>query len=290
MARHAVVDLSSHLNANVARGHPAEFGVNLQPIFWGADSKPIPNRRAVVRDDTGEAIAVVSDRYALVQHTRVLEVIERAIEPLDVGVVPRGIYVDGRGARMRALYKFPALAKVVRGNDEICPCIQVRNTYDSSARISVHIGAFRFVCTNLAVGGGGAFAGGFVSIHAGEIPIEKMADELTTYLTRFDRIVETYSAWSTQSLDAERFAQVLRHVLRGRFDELQGELQYAIPANVFDAYNRLTYHATHAMRSAKTAFEMLERVNAQFQRAFPVLNDRPQVGPSEELDEAIAVH
>jgi hypothetical protein len=145
MARHAVVDLSSHLNANVARGHPADFTVNLQPVFWGDESKPIPNRRAVVRDDTGEAIAVVSDRYALVQHTRVLHVIEQAIEPLDVGVVPRGIYVDSRGARMRALYKFPGLAKAVRGNDEICPCIQVRNTYDSSARISVHIGALGLI-------------------------------------------------------------------------------------------------------------------------------------------------
>ena len=52
-----------------------------------------------------------------------------------------------------AKHLFAALASPVLGRDEICPCLQVRNTYDGSARIAVHIGAFRFVCTNLAVGG-----------------------------------------------------------------------------------------------------------------------------------------
>lgn len=286
MPQRRAVDLNSHLNANITRGNPADFAVTLQPVFWGEGSKPIPNRRAVVREDSGEAIAVVSDRYALVPHTRVLNVIERAIEPLDVGSAPRGIYVDRRGAQMRALYKFPTLAKPIKGGDDICPCLQVRNTYDSTARISVHIGAFRFVCTNLAVGGGGAFAGGFVSIHAGEIPIEKMADQLTTYLTRFERIVETYQSWTLLHPEPEQFELLLKQVLRGRFDELRDELLGPIPATVFEAYNRLTYHATHSMRSARTAFEMLERVNYGFQKTFPVSEQTPT---HQAVDECIAL-
>jgi hypothetical protein len=290
MAQHAVVDLSSHLNANVIHGHPAEFDVNLQPVYWGSESKPIPNRKAVVRRDTGEAIAVVSDRYVLVPHTRVLDIIEGAIAPLDVGAIPRGIYVEGRGARMRALYKFPALAKPIFGTDTICPCLQVRNSYDSSARISLHIGAFRFVCTNLAVGGGGAFAGGFVSIHAGDIPIEKMADQLTAYLTRFDRIVETYRVWAMTRLEREQFEPLLRRVLHGRFDELRAEMLSAVPATVFEAYNRLTYHATHGMRSARTAFEMLERVNHGFQKTFPVIEAKAAEDTTHEAaDECTAM-
>jgi len=34
----------------------------------------------IVREDTGEAIAVVSDRYALVPHSRILDVIEDAVD------------------------------------------------------------------------------------------------------------------------------------------------------------------------------------------------------------------
>ncbi len=269
-----VVDLASHLNATVSRGHPAEFTVGLRPVFCeGADGpRLIESRRAIVREDTGEAIAVVSDRYTLVPHQRILDTVEQAIGPLDLGLVPRGIFVDHKGARMRALYKFPSLAQPVLGDDDICPCLQVRNTYDGSSRIALHIGAFRFVCTNLSVGGGGAFAGGFVSIHAGEIPIEMMAVKLSSYLTRFDEIVTMYRQWSEMRPEREDVAIVLKQVLRGRFEELRDSMFQNAPQTVFDAYNRLTHHATHSMRSARTAFDMLESVNTSFQDRFPVID------------------
>src|SRR5262249_36413943 len=109
MPKRQPVDLNSHLNANVTRGNPANFPVTLRPVFHdGPDGRSlIPARRAIVREDTGQAIAVVSDRYTLVPHVQILDLIERAIQPLDVGPVPRGIYVDHRGARMRAIFKFP---------------------------------------------------------------------------------------------------------------------------------------------------------------------------------------
>jgi hypothetical protein len=161
------VDLASHLNQTVTRGHPADFPVSLVPVGTAVDGAftPVPRRLAVVREDTGEALAVVSDRYTLVPHQRILDLVDAALAELDVGPVPRGVYVDRGGARMRAVFKFPALAQAIAGADHICPCLQVRNTYDGTARIAVHIGAFRFVCTNLAVGGGGVFAGGFMAVH-----------------------------------------------------------------------------------------------------------------------------
>ncbi len=274
MRRRQMVDLNDHLNANVTRGNPADFRVSLQPVYCdGPDGhQVIPIRRAIVREDTGQAIAVVSNRYVMVPHARILEVIEQAIEPLDVGPVPRGIYVDRHGARMRAVFKFPSLASPVMGHDTICPCLQIRNTYDGSSRIAVHIGAFRFVCTNLAVGGGGAFAGGFVSIHAGEIPIEMMAGQLADYLTRFDPIVQLYRQWSAQRSTRDGIESILKQSLQGRFDGLREEMLWTTLTTVFDAYNRMTHYATHSMRSAKTAFDMLERVNASFQRVFPVLD------------------
>lgn len=281
------VDLASHLNTTVTRGNPADFPVTLQPVFLdGPDGhKPIPARRAIVREDTGQAIAVVSDRYALVPHTRIIDAIEEAVAPLDVGPVPRGVYVDRRGARMQALYKFPALATPVMGGDTICPLLRLQNTYDGTARIALHIGAFRFVCTNLAVGGTGVFAGGFVSIHAGEIPIETVAQQLAEYLTRFDLIVRLYRQWSEQRLSLEALDTVLKYSLKGRFAELREEMLGTVPSNVFDAYNRLTHHATHSMRSARTAFDMLERVNTAFQKAFPVMDAEVVTPPNSHLRE-----
>lgn len=267
MRRRQPVDLNSHINMDRLRGNPAKFGVSLEPVFhpMGSENRLIPTRRAIVRQDTGEAIAVVSNRYTLVPHVRILDLIEQAIQPLDLGPVPRGIYVDRKGARMRALYKFPSLADTVVETDEICPCIQVRNTYDGSERISMQIGAFRFVCTNLSIGGGGAFASGFVSIHAGEIPVEEMAGRLSDYLTRFEAIVSLYRLWVEMPIERERLRCLLAEVLDDRHPELKDTMMLMPPPTMFAAYNQLTDYATHRMGSPRLAFEMLDKVNRVWQ-------------------------
>lgn len=263
------VDLASHLNQSVQRAHPADFPVALRPVFYqnGSSFEPVRNRFAVVREDTGQALGVVSDRYQLVPHQRILDLMEEAINRLDVGPVPRGIYVDRQGARLRAVFKFPVLARPVLRGDDICPCLKLLNTYDGTSRIAVHIGAFRFVCTNLAVGGGGAFAGGFMSVHAGEIPIEEVAEQLRDYLSGFDGVAALYRRWADQALPPDALSALL-----GTFPKRAGQTigERATGARtVYEAYNAATWYATHEMRSYRTAFELLGRINRTFQERFP---------------------
>ena len=264
------VDLASHINATVERGHAADFPIVTEPVYYGKDDayEPIPRRLAVVRADTGQTLSVVSDRYTLIPHQHVLDVVEQAIQPLDLGPVPRGIYVDHQGARMRAIFKFPALARPVLDGDEICPCLKIQNTYDGTSRIAIHIGAFRFVCTNLAVGGGGVFAGGFMSIHAGEIPLEEIASQASSFLGSFEKIVETYRQWSQEWLEWGSMAKVLEGIGKRHANQIV-EVFAARKPTVYEAYNAATYYATHQMRSYRTAFELLERINRGFQKRFP---------------------
>jgi hypothetical protein len=266
------VDLSAHINETVVRGHPADFPVSLRPVFVGNDDgyRPVPHRRAVVRDDSGAPIAVLSDRYQLVPHQRILDLVEEAIRPLDVGPVPRGIFVDRGGARMRALFKFPSLAKPVVRDDTICPCLKIQNTYDGTSRISIHIGAFRFVCTNLAVGGGGVFAGGFMSVHAGEIPIEEVAAQLASYLVEFGAIVALYRSWTETVLNEQALAEILESFPKRSREAIEKRVHDATAVTVYEAYNLATWYATHEMRSYRTAFDLLALANRSFQREFPV--------------------
>lgn len=272
MSQHPV-DLSSHLNQSVHCGHPADFPVTLQPLSFDLDgiARPVPHRLAVVREDTGQALAVVSDRYTFVPHQRILDLVDAAIRPLDVGSVPRGIYVDRGGAQMRALFKFPGLAQAVSGGDEICPCLQVRNTYDATARIAIHIGAFRFVCTNLAVGGGGVFASGFMSIHAGEIPMEDVTAQLSAYLSGFDAIVILYRVWRERPFEQNCLAEILTGMPTRTATAISDGIARLETPSVYDAYNSATWVATHQMRSARTAFELLARINSCFQERFPLV-------------------
>jgi len=267
------VDLASHLNATVIRGHPADFAVALRPVSYddGGAHRQVPHRLAVVREDTGSPIAVVSDRYALVPHQHILDTVEEAIRPLDVGPVPRGIYVDHGGARMRAIFKFPTLAEPVKNGDVICPCLKIQNTYDGTSRVSVHIGAFRFVCTNLAVGGGGVFAGGFMSVHAGDIPIEEVARQLASYLSGFEAVVALYRLWAGRKLPPEDLPALLEPLPKRHAEAIGQECSRTGAATVYAAYNVATHRATHEMRSYRTAFDLLARINHAFQERFPLL-------------------
>jgi hypothetical protein len=265
------VDLASHINQTVERGHPANFPVTLKPLFRSSlgSLQEVPHRMAVVREDTDDTLAVVSDRYTLVPHDRILDLVQDAIAPLDVGPVPRGVYVDRKGARMQAIFKFPALAQPVRHKDDICPCLKVRNTYDGTSRIAVHIGAFRFVCTNLAVGGGGVFAGGFMSVHAGTIRLEEVGAQLASYLKDFDEIVALYRSWAETSVSHEAVLSILEALPTRARESISDEVTRKGVSTVFEAYNAATYYATHQARSFRVAFELLARVNRGFQERFP---------------------
>jgi hypothetical protein len=266
-----IVDLASHINETVERGHAADFPITLKPVYYASDGTfaAVPNRLAVVREDNGQVIAVVSNRYTLVPHQKILDTVEEAIRPLDLGPVPRGIYVDRQGARMRAILKFPALVQPVTQGDEICPCLKIQNTYDGTSRIAIHIGAFRFVCTNLAVGGGGVFAGGFMSIHAGEIPLEEVAEQVSAYLAGFEKIVVMYRYWADKWLEPGAVAKLLERISTGHTQRIL-EVFASRKPTVYEAYNVATYYATHQMRSYRTAFDLLERINRNFQKHFPL--------------------
>lgn len=269
---HKVVDLSAHINQSTTQGSPADFPISLRPLHYAGENgtmSPVTGRLAVVREDTRKPIAIVSNRYSLIPHQRILDSIENAIEPLDLGPVPRGIYVDRGGARMRALFKFPTLAEPVSDGNEICPCVKIENTYDGTSRISIHIGAFRFVCTNLAVGGGGVFAGGFVSMHEGEIPIGEVVEQLAEYLRSFAAIVELYRFWSELPVSAESIAPVLQGVPKRHSEKIMEDMGKPDCQTVYQAYNVATRYATHQMRSYRTAFDLLEHINSGFQKSFP---------------------
>jgi len=281
------VDLAEHLNETIVRGNSADFPITTQPVYYGRDEtyEPIPHRLAIVRADTGRTLSVVSDRYTLIPHQRVLDVVEQAIKPLDLGPVPRGIYVDRQGARMRALFKFPTLAQPVLNGDDICPCLKIQNTYDGTSRIAIHIGAFRFVCTNLAVGGGGVFAGGFMSIHAGEIPLEKFTEQASRYLGGFDQIVETYRLWAGEWLDAGAMDVILEEISSWHRKQIRQAFASRRPT-AYEVYNAATYYATHETRSFRIAFDLLERINRGFQKRFPsALKSAPE--PTSEFREVM---
>lgn len=263
------VNLAEHVNKNVGYGD-ADFPVSLQTVFAEVNGvrQDMPDRRAVVRMDTLKPLSVVSDRYTLVSHKTVLEKVQGTIATLAVGEVPRGVFVSKGGAQMSALFKFPALAQPVVAGDDICPCIKFVNSYDATQKIQLMMGAFRFVCTNLAVGGGGVFACGFVSLHTGEINVDEIGERLAKYLLGFETILETYRHWREIPMVSADRKELLAPLAKRHRECILSAVK---GQTVYDLYNAATDHATHKVRSARLAFELLDKINATFQSEYPVL-------------------
>ncbi|MGA2262965.1 MAG: DUF932 domain-containing protein [Acidobacteriota bacterium] len=268
--RRLPIVLDANLDKEIARAK-VDFDVEMRPAFTrhGDEFVEIPNRRAVVRTDTGAALGVVSKHYTLVEHKSLIDIITGAVSKLDVGQVPMGLYVTNGGAKMDALLKFPSLMREVSRGDRLCPMIKVGNTYDGSGKLAISIGAFRFVCTNLSVGGAGCFAGGFLAFHAGKIDISVVGVELENYLVGFHKILDLYRQWQGTPSSEEAVRGILKGVAQRHAKAILEALR---GNNVYDAYNVCTDYATHRMSSARLAFETLGAINRGFQEYYPAID------------------
>ena len=108
-----------------------------------------------------------------------------------------------------------------------------------------------------------------MAVHTGEIPIDRVADELGSYLSRFAAIVAAYRSWNEQLLDRERFVHALAAFPKRPAEEIERAIPVGQDTTVYRAYNAATWHATHRMRSARGAFDLLERINHTFKEHFP---------------------
>jgi hypothetical protein len=272
MRQTKTVDLSTHVNADSIRGD-ADFDVLRRPCAYldgEGNSHFVAGQSVIVRTDNGVPLSVVSDKYVLVQHRALLDSLDEAIAGLDCGPVPRGIFVASDGAKMRAVYKFPGIAENLDdGKDEFCPAVAVQNSYDRTSRIGVQIGAYRFACTNLALGGGGVFAGGFLTAHKGHVPVAEVSLRLKEFLERFSDIMGQLRMWNQTALDAAPIREWLdtlpeSHALRL---EARGIMS---ASTVYDSHNVATDYATHGMKSATAGFKLMDDINATYQTAFPL--------------------
>jgi hypothetical protein len=64
--------------------------VALKPVSYRETGSfnEIPDRLAVVRGDTAETLAIISGRYTLIPHPRILNAVEAPLGTLDVALSP----------------------------------------------------------------------------------------------------------------------------------------------------------------------------------------------------------
>lgn len=174
---------------------------------------------ALYRGDTGKYLYAVSPKYHLTTHAKANDVVETMLKKQGIDYEIGHTAVANQGTRFFREFRFPGM-KFIPGtnglnntaldggakNDEYCPTIIARNSYDRSSKLDFYYGGFRFICGN------GVMVGDIIqriSIkHNVEPDYKLIADG---FLTRIEETIEGFKATYERlnTIAAEPFLEIL---------------------------------------------------------------------------------
>lgn len=230
---------------------------------------------ANVRDDNGEVLGCVTDRYEVLQNSDMLGASEDLFKANGFANFKRKTVCTNGGARIRAIYDFPDHGLRLSNGNDLTFRLKVQNSFDGSLRASFQVGLVRLVCTNgLAVP---VAAVGMTRKHTASLDAETLKGAFARSITAFKESAPLFdkmiAARVSQSqgksilLGLEK-AKVMSERMREGIEAVWERPTYAEDSdrNLFNLYNSVTQHLTHTVENKR--FELAERVNTGVLNAF----------------------
>ena len=279
----------------------ANFTVESRPVFFKSDEndhvswhkdKVIKNKRALVRTDTDESVAVVSDSYQVAQHPDAFRTVERIIagSDLDLTGIERTIKTSHDGAIAYADYRLPAHQIETSRGDSSTLGLLARNSFNGVWPFGVDIYSNRDLCCN-----GQVFIEDFAvykSKHTRGLNMAHAVRKLSKSLEVYEKEVERWKEWKhTDVADYEAFKifrdtsnckykrsefvnvttlleqpEVIRNkTLMYLWNQYVTDERKALGSNLWAVYNTLTHWATHAPAGKKTAQHNISAIKVRRQ-------------------------
>lgn len=114
------------------------------------DYRPDPDRKRIVRSDTGATLAVVNNTYTPIGHAEMGEVVDAVLAQPNVRYETAGAIEGGKGVWALALLDEPVtLTGAIATDDTITlPYVALLNRHDGGSSFSLTATAVRVVCAN----------------------------------------------------------------------------------------------------------------------------------------------
>ena len=248
---------------------PHFFPVETKPIFDNRGS-PIPGHKAVMRGDTGDVLAVHSDKYSMVPYEEHFALFEEAIAVSNLNPLGMRIATDFQqnGAKIFRQYLFPEhtmLLDTSAGQRPIALRIYMFDSYDGSTAWQGRAGFFDFVCANSAIFG--TEIDSFKFKHVGDMAdkVRQAADGLTGAAEKFIANFPRLQRWPNIPLDPYHFSEIIQDLPQGNkrlTDQLVADYgRNSQDWSLWGAHQLLTSWSTHGI-PAKTQADRQKRVAA----------------------------
>lgn len=242
------------------------FPVALEPVFT-AKGEEVPNRKAVVRQDTRGVLNVVSDRYKLVPHADVFAPVAEALDKVGLQVKTTKADVGAGGAVAR--FQWILDNKVtIRPGDDLSLVILITNSYNYESKFELGVGHHRWICTNGLLSpalSGSQFAGK----HTRRLRVEEAIPQVSRFISSSAALETEFRRWAGIELSVESFEEIL--VNRGDLPQKvrnQVGMNFAAQQQrtVWDAYNALTWYATHQTKGDRAVIRdaQLQHIATRF--------------------------
>lgn len=117
----------------------------IQQKVYDKTGKLIQGYSGNFRADTGECLAITSDKYKIVHHQDALDAVQSC---LDFGDYKRKLYSIKGGRRLYAVYDFNDQRQQIQAGDDVGFRLLLKNSYDGSSGVDLAAGLLRIICTN----------------------------------------------------------------------------------------------------------------------------------------------
>lgn len=106
----------------------------------------VPQRRAVVRSDTGDILGVVGKSYVPVQNAQAFSFLDAVVADGSLRYDTAGAL--GRGERVWMLAKLPGHIRIKGGDDIVDKFLLLSNSHDGTSALRIQCTGIRVVCSN----------------------------------------------------------------------------------------------------------------------------------------------
>jgi len=225
-----------------------DFPVRLSEIKTG--DIVIPNKLAVIREDTNKPIGVVSDKYSLIKHSEAIEIFRDALKN---NKYEENIELIREGAQLFGTYKLTDMQIEVAKNDNVAMQIILKNSYDGSKSFQLILGAFRVACSNGMVIGREffSFSQKHISVSNSLLNVKNNVSELISrFQDNLPIMQEMHSkklSTSSDDLYSNKNISMPKYLLK----EARENFESNETQTVWNYYNSLTYAITHKMKKEK---------------------------------------
>jgi len=241
------------------------YRVNKQKVY-DKTGKLIKGYSGNFRADTGECLAITSDKYKIVHHQDALDAVQSC---LDFGDYKRKLYSIKDGRRMFAVYDFSDQRQQIQKGDDVGFRLVLKNSYDGSCGIDLAAGLLRIICTNGMVVM--AKDNHVTRPHRsrGEVDLGFLSDTIQRSKMQWTASVEFFKEMSNTPITQREGVEMVESMVKGKviakvhaeeIKKIWDKPTYDLDSsrNTYNLYNAVTQYLTPL---AEEKFEQVQRTS-----------------------------